>query len=76
MYSLNFPVSQIRTKTRQEFERHRYVSQLQTVDVLLQQSNAEFQVRSRYALWVRDGPAGGARAERDIYGGYMCGQFG
>lgn len=45
MYSLNIPVSQIRTKTRQEFERHRYVQQLQTVDVLLQQSNAEFQVR-------------------------------
>lgn len=44
MYSLNIPVSQIRTKTRQEFERHRYVQQLPTVDVLLQQSNAEFQV--------------------------------
>ncbi|KAL1625862.1 hypothetical protein SLS56_007181 [Neofusicoccum ribis] len=48
MYSLNFPVSQIRTKTRQEFERHRYVSQLQTVDVLLQQSNAEFQETLNY----------------------------
>ena len=45
MYTLNIPVSQIRTKARQEFERHRYVQQLQTVDVLLQQSNAEFQVR-------------------------------
>lgn len=45
MYQLNIEVSQIRTKARQEFERHRYVQQLQTVDVLLQQSNAEFQVR-------------------------------
>lgn len=44
MYQLNIEVSQIRTKARQEFERHRYVQQLQTVDVLLQQSNAEYQV--------------------------------
>lgn len=44
MYSLGMPVSAIRTKIRQEFERHRYVNQLQTVDVLLTQSHAEFQV--------------------------------
>lgn len=30
---------------RQEFERHRYVSQLRTVDVLLFNSHSEFQVR-------------------------------
>lgn len=46
MYSLNIPVSAIRTKIRQEFEKHRYVSQLKVVDVLLFQSHAEFQVRS------------------------------
>ena len=45
MYSLNMPVSAIRTKMRQEFERHRYVSQLKTVDVLLFNSHSEFQVR-------------------------------
>ena len=45
MYSLNFPVSELRTKVRQEFERHRYVNQLPVVDVLLFQSHAEFQVR-------------------------------
>jgi hypothetical protein len=44
MYSLNMPVSAIRTKVRQEFEKHRYVSQLPAVDVLLFQSHAEFQV--------------------------------
>jgi NADH dehydrogenase (ubiquinone) 1 alpha subcomplex subunit 6 len=44
MYSLNMPVSKIRTKVREEFERHRYVKQLQTVDVLLTQSHMEFQV--------------------------------
>ncbi|KAK3676433.1 hypothetical protein LTR78_003709 [Recurvomyces mirabilis] len=43
MYSLNMPVSAIRTKIRQEFERHRYVSQLKTVDVLLFNSHQEFQ---------------------------------
>lgn len=44
MYSLNMPVSRIRTKIRQEFERHRYVAQLPAVDVLLFQSHQEFQV--------------------------------
>ncbi|KAK1080948.1 ndufa6 NADH-ubiquinone oxidoreductase subunit [Friedmanniomyces endolithicus] len=43
------PVSAIRTKIRQEFERHRYVSQLKTVDVLLFNSHQEYQV-SRYHL--------------------------
>lgn len=46
MYSLNLPVSTIRTKIRQEFERHRYVQQIQTVDVLLFKSHSEFQVRT------------------------------
>lgn len=43
MYSLNIPVSAIRTKIRQEFEKHRYVKQLSVVDVLVAQSNSEFQ---------------------------------
>ena len=45
MYTLNMPVSTIRTKMRQEFERHRYVSKLKTADVLIYKSHAEFQVR-------------------------------
>merc|ERR1712000_524417 len=43
MYSLNIPVPALRTKMRQEFERHRYVNQIQVVDTLLFQSHAEFQ---------------------------------
>ncbi|KAF2275277.1 NADH dehydrogenase, alpha subcomplex, subunit 6 [Westerdykella ornata] len=43
MYTLNLPVSSLRTKIRQEFERHRFVNQLRTVDVLLFQSHQEFQ---------------------------------
>ncbi|THY30962.1 NADH dehydrogenase, alpha subcomplex, subunit 6 [Aureobasidium pullulans] len=43
MYSLNMPISAIRTKMRQEFERHRYVQQLKTVDVLLFNSHQEYQ---------------------------------
>lgn len=46
MYSLNMPVSQVRTKIRQEFERHRYVSQMPVVDMLLFQCHAEYQVRT------------------------------
>jgi hypothetical protein len=45
MYSLNLPVSTLRTKMRQEFERHRYVNQMKTVDVLLFNSHQEYQVR-------------------------------
>ena len=48
MYSLNMPVSAIRTKIRQEFERHRYVTKLKTVDVLLFNSHQEFQVQSSH----------------------------
>ncbi|KAF2750313.1 NADH dehydrogenase, alpha subcomplex, subunit 6 [Sporormia fimetaria CBS 119925] len=43
MYTINLPVSTLRTKIRQEFERHRYVNQLKTVDVLLFHSHQEFQ---------------------------------
>ena len=39
------PVSKIRTKIRQEFERHRYVNKLSVVDMLLTQCHMEFQVR-------------------------------
>jgi NADH dehydrogenase (ubiquinone) 1 alpha subcomplex subunit 6 len=55
MYSLNMPVSAIRTKMRQEFERHRYVAQLKTVDVLLFNSHSEFQVRGIAYLDIRGG---------------------
>lgn len=44
MYSLNMPVSKLRTKVRQEFERHRYVNKLPVVDMLLFRSDTEFQV--------------------------------
>lgn len=46
MYSLNMPVSEIRTKVRQEFERHRYVNQLPVVDMLLFQNHSEYQVET------------------------------
>ncbi len=48
MYSLNFPVSAIRTKIRQEFERHRFVAQLPVVDVLLMQGHVEYQVCAQF----------------------------
>ena len=53
MYSLNQPVSEIRTKIRQEFERHRYVNQLPVVDMLLFQSHAEYQVCLKSDLFNR-----------------------
>ncbi|KAL1871726.1 hypothetical protein VTK73DRAFT_1866 [Phialemonium thermophilum] len=43
MYSIPLPVSAIRTRIRQEFERHRYVDKLPVVDVLLFQGHADYQ---------------------------------
>jgi len=48
MYSLNIPVAQLRTKMRQEFERHRFVNQIGVVDMLLFQSHAEYQETLNY----------------------------
>ncbi|KAL8901513.1 MAG: hypothetical protein Q9192_000527 [Flavoplaca navasiana] len=48
MYSLNMPISEIRTKIRQEFERHRYVNQLPVVDMLLFQNHSEYQETMNY----------------------------
>jgi hypothetical protein len=61
MYSLNLPVSTLRTKIRQEFERHRYVNQLRTVDVLLFSSHQEFQVRDTLEREQRSGTDAGMR---------------
>jgi NADH dehydrogenase (ubiquinone) 1 alpha subcomplex subunit 6 len=63
MYSLNLPVSTLRTKIRQEFERHRYVNQMRTVDVLLFNSHQEYQVRCLNThLSARSRCAGSRRA--------------
>ncbi|KAF4970189.1 hypothetical protein FSARC_2706 [Fusarium sarcochroum] len=43
MYNMPMPVSAIRTRMRQEFERQRYVKKLSVVDVLLFKSHAEYQ---------------------------------
>lgn len=60
MYSMPMPVSAIRTRIRQEFERHRYADKLPVVDVLVFKSHAEYQVRTsaqrhRRGEWTRDG---------------------
>ena len=39
------PVSTIRTRMRQEFEKNRFVNKIAVVDVLLMKNNAEYQVR-------------------------------
>lgn len=57
MYSLNMPVSALRTKIREEFERHRYVNNLPVVDMLLFQSHAEYQVGRPF--WWQGGWTGG-----------------
>lgn len=44
MYSVPLPVSAIRTRIRQEFERNRFVNKLSAVDVLIFRSHADYQV--------------------------------
>lgn len=46
MYNVPFPVSVIRTRIREEFERNRFVNKLPVVDVLLFKSDAEYQVKA------------------------------
>jgi len=48
LYSVPLPVSVMRTRMRQEFERHRYVNKLPVIDVLLMQNNAEYQEMMNY----------------------------
>ncbi|KAK0753292.1 NADH-ubiquinone oxidoreductase 14.8 kDa subunit [Schizothecium vesticola] len=43
MYSVPLPVSAIRTRIRQEFERNRFVNKLSAVDVLIFRSHADYQ---------------------------------
>lgn len=43
LYQMELPVSTVRSKIRQEFERNRYVSDLPTIDVLLFKGQAEYQ---------------------------------
>jgi hypothetical protein len=44
MYSVPVTVPAIRTRIRQEFEKHRFVNKLSVVDVLIFQSHADYQV--------------------------------
>jgi hypothetical protein len=55
MYSVPHPVSAIRSRMRQEFERHRFVNKLPVVDVLLFQSAADYQVSTLLLGWRCDG---------------------
>ncbi|KAK4214558.1 NADH-ubiquinone oxidoreductase 14.8 kDa subunit [Rhypophila decipiens] len=48
MYSVPYPVSTIRTRIRQEFERNRFVNKLSIVDVLLLKANADYQETLNY----------------------------
>jgi NADH dehydrogenase (ubiquinone) 1 alpha subcomplex subunit 6 len=43
-YALVIPVSAVRSRIRQEFERHRYVQELSVIDVLIFKGIAEYQV--------------------------------
>ncbi|CAL5868258.1 uncharacterized protein PFLUO_LOCUS2482 [Penicillium psychrofluorescens] len=81
MYSLGMPVSAIRTKIRQEFEKHRYVNQLNVVDVLLFQSHAEFQETLNYwkqlshvMKYFRPEEDPGARLPRNFVSGFLEGR--
>lgn len=70
MYSLNTLVLALRTKVRQQFERHQYVNQLLVVDMLLFQSHAEYQIRRNTPLsmeWEGMGAEGRPSEEKAMY---------
>ncbi|KAJ2899098.1 hypothetical protein MKZ38_003404 [Zalerion maritima] len=48
MYSMPKPVAAIRTRVRQEFERHRFVNQLPVVDKLITKSHMDYQETMNY----------------------------
>ncbi|KAJ6264752.1 hypothetical protein Dda_0903 [Drechslerella dactyloides] len=50
LYMLEVDVPAVRAKIREEFERHRHVKDLGTVDVLLMKNHMEFQVPSPRAF--------------------------
>ncbi|ROT38506.1 NADH-ubiquinone oxidoreductase 14.8 kDa subunit [Sodiomyces alkalinus F11] len=43
MYNIPLPISVIRTRIREEFERHRFTQKLALVDVLISKSNNDYQ---------------------------------
>lgn len=59
MYNLPMPISTIRTRIRQEFERQRYVNKLAVADVLLFKSHAEYQVRTTHHYGLHKSIAAG-----------------
>ncbi|KAF5709115.1 NADH-ubiquinone oxidoreductase kDa subunit [Fusarium mundagurra] len=54
MYNMPMPVSAIRTRMRQEFERQRFVNKLSVVDVLLFKSHAEYQRAFVLTSWAQE----------------------
>ena len=52
MYSVPLPISVIRTRIRQEFERNRFVNKLNVVDVLLTKGHADYQVRLHFIVTI------------------------
>jgi len=67
MYSVPHPVSAIRTRMRQEFERNRFVNKLPVIDVLLMKSNADYQVRlNLYRTFWEGRGKGGCKGWRTI----------
>jgi NADH dehydrogenase (ubiquinone) 1 alpha subcomplex subunit 6 len=48
MYSVPLPVSALRTRIRQEFERHRNVNKLDVTDVLITKATIDYQETMNY----------------------------
>lgn len=64
MYNIPMPVSTIRTRMRQEFEKNRFVNKIPVVDVLLLKNNTEYQVRLPQLPGNRTPPFAGPHAGR------------
>ncbi|KAI9830962.1 MAG: hypothetical protein M1826_004079 [Phylliscum demangeonii] len=81
MYGLSIPVSKLRTRIRQEFERHRYVNDLSVADMLIAKSHQEYQETLNYwkqlshlLKYFRPEEDPRARLPKDFLSGFLEGR--
>lgn len=67
MYSVPLPVSALRTRIRQEFERHRNVNKLDVTDILITKATIDYQVRKTLSLVCLAG-----WGSKECYGERQC----
>jgi NADH dehydrogenase (ubiquinone) 1 alpha subcomplex subunit 6 len=82
MYSVPLPVSALRTRIRQEFERHRNVNKLDVTDVLITKATIDYQETMNYwrqathimSYFKEENFRGDKRLPKDFITGFLDGR--